>query len=160
MPLSTCKSEYCRSKKREQRARKSSTKKKIGNENLGLCMSIVSEASNDPSLHYHDVSFKQEDADAPKNSFSSGLSVSGSNITVVPCQKDSWFQQTKLNHVLPQLSETSTNSLKGVMGNKKKIKSSDTGSSKTNATTVKSVCPTGHSVHTTCIEQHSNSAHV
>lgn len=83
-------------------------------------MSIVSEASNDPSLHYHDVSFKQEDADAPKNSFSSGLSVSGSNITVVPCQKDSWFQQTKLNHVLPQLSETSTNSLKGVMGNKKK----------------------------------------
>ncbi|XP_016330284.1 uncharacterized protein LOC107679280 isoform X2 [Sinocyclocheilus anshuiensis] len=152
------KREYWRSKKREQRARKSSTKKKIGNENLELCMSVVSEASNDPSLHYHDVSFKQEDADAPKNSFSSGLSVSESNITVVPCQKDSWFQQTKLNHVLPQLPETSTNSLEGVMGNKK-IKSSDTGSSKTNATTVESVCPTVHSVPTTCIELHPNSAH-
>ncbi|XP_016368760.1 uncharacterized protein LOC107708877 [Sinocyclocheilus rhinocerous] len=152
------KREYWRSKKREQRARKSSTKKKIGNENLGLRMSVVSEASNDPSLHNHNVSFKREDADAPKNSFSSGLSVSETNITMVPCQKARWFQRTKLNHVLPQYPETSTNSLKGVMGNKK-IKPSDTGSSKTNASTVEYLCPTVHSVPTTCIELHPNSTH-
>ncbi|KAL1271781.1 hypothetical protein QQF64_030797 [Cirrhinus molitorella] len=148
------KREYWRSKKREQRARKSSTKK-IGNENLGLCMSIVSEVRDDPSLHNHDVSFQQEDANAPKNSFSSGLSVSESNITMVPCQKERWFQRTKLSHALPQFPETSTNSLKGVMGNTK-MKSSDTGSSKTNATTVESLCPTVHSVPTTCIEMHPN----
>ncbi|XP_016305605.1 uncharacterized protein LOC107660722 [Sinocyclocheilus anshuiensis] len=152
------KREYWRSKKREQRARKSSTKKKIGNENLGLRMSVVSEASNDPSLHNHNVSFKREDADAPKNSFSSGLSVSETNITMVPCQKVRWFQRTKLNHALPQYPETSTNSLKGVMGNKK-IKPSDTGSSKTNASTVEYLCPTVHSVPTTCIELHPNSTH-
>ncbi|XP_016144565.1 uncharacterized protein [Sinocyclocheilus grahami] len=152
------KREYWRSKKREQRARKSSTKKKIGNENLGLRMSVVSEASNDPSLHNHNVSFKREDADAPKNSFSSGLSVSETNITMVPCQNARWFQRTKLNHALPQYPETSTDSLKGVMGNKK-IKPSDTGSSKTNASTVEYLCPTVHSVPTTCIELHPNSTH-
>ncbi|XP_058639352.1 uncharacterized protein si:dkey-28a3.2 isoform X3 [Onychostoma macrolepis] len=155
------KREYWRSKKREQRARKSSTKKKIGNENLGLRMSVVSEANNDPPLHNHNVLFKQEVADAPKNSFSSGLSVSESNITMVPslpCQKARWFQRTKLNHALPQYPETSTNSLKGVMGNKK-IKPSDTGSSKTNASTVESLFPTVHSVPTTCIELHPNSTH-
>ncbi|XP_073692482.1 uncharacterized protein [Garra rufa] len=146
------KREYWRSKKREQRARKSSTKKKIGNENLGLC--IVSEVRDDPCLHNHNVSFKQEDADAPKNSFSSGLSVSES-ITMVPCQKERWFQRTKLNHALPQFPQTSTNPLKGVMGNKK-IMSLDTGSSKTNATSVESLCPTVHLVPTACIKKHPN----
>lgn len=152
------KREYWRSKKREQRARKSSTKKKIGNENLGLGLSVVSEVSNDPSLHNHNVSFKQEYADAPKNSFSSGLSVSESNITMVPCQKARWFQRTKLNHALPQYPETSTNYLKGVTGNKK-TKPSDTGSSNTNDSTVESLCPTVHSVPATCIELHPNSTH-
>ncbi len=135
-----------------------STKNKIGNENLGLGLSVVSEASNDPSLHNHNVSFKQEDDDAPKNSFSSGLSVSESNINMVPCQKARWFQRTKLNHALPQYPETSTNSLKDVMGNKK-IKPSDTGSSKTNASTDEFLCPTVHPVPTTCIELHPNSTH-
>ncbi|XP_059382283.1 uncharacterized protein si:dkey-28a3.2 [Carassius carassius] len=150
------KREYWRSKKREQRARKSSTKKKIGNENLR--MSVVSEASSDPSLHNNNVSFKQEEADAPKNSFSLGLSVSESNITMVPCQKARWFQRTKLNYALPQSPETSTNTLKGVMGNKK-INPSDTGSSKINASTVESLCPTVHSVPRTCIELHPNNTH-
>ncbi len=150
------KREYWRSKKREQRARKSFNKKKIGNENLGL--SVVSEASNDCSQHNHNASFKQEYADAPKNSFSSGLSVSESNITMVPSQKARWFQRTKLNHALPQSPETSTNYLKGVMGNKKN-KPSDSGSSNTNDSTVESLCPTVHSVPTTCIELHPNSTH-
>ncbi|XP_051754559.1 uncharacterized protein si:dkey-28a3.2 isoform X3 [Ctenopharyngodon idella] len=159
------KREYWRSKKREQRARKSSAKKKIGNENLGLCMSVVSDepalqipkVDNDPSLHNHDISCKLEDSDAPRNSSSSGLSVSECNVTMVPCQKERWFQKTKLNHVLPKFPETSTNSLKGVMGNKK-IKSSFTGSSNTDAKT-EALCPIGHSVTTTCIEFHSNSTH-
>ncbi|XP_043099625.1 uncharacterized protein si:dkey-28a3.2 isoform X2 [Puntigrus tetrazona] len=149
------KREYWRSKKREQRARKSSTKKKIGNENLRLRMSVVSVASDDPSQHNHNVSLKREDADAPKNSYSSGLSVSESNVTVVPSQKMRWFQRTKPNHALPQYPETSTNSLKGLMGNKK-LKSSDTGSSTTNASMVASLCPTIHSVPTTCFELHPN----
>lgn len=152
------KREYWRSKKREQRARKSSTKNKIGNENLGLRMSVVSEANNVPSLHNHNVSFKRQDADSPKNSFSSGLLVSESNINMVPCQKARWFQRTKLNHVLPQYPETSTNTLKGVMANKK-IKPSDTGSSKTNASTAESLCPTVHSVPTTCIDLNPNNTH-
>ncbi|XP_050969764.1 uncharacterized protein si:dkey-28a3.2 isoform X2 [Labeo rohita] len=147
------KREYWRTKKREQRARKLSTKK-IRNENLGLCMSIVSEVRDDPSLH-NDISFKQKAADAPKNFFSSGLSISENNITTVPWKKERCFQRTKLNHALPQFPETSTNSLKGVMGNKK-IKSSDTGSSKTNATTVESVCPRVLLVPTACIEMHPN----
>ncbi|KAK9972261.1 hypothetical protein ABG768_025583 [Culter alburnus] len=154
------KREYWRSKKREQRARKSSAKKKIGNENLGLCMSVVSDepalqipkVDNEPSLHNHDISCKLEDTDASRNSSSSGLSVSECNVTMVSCQKE-----TKLNHVLPKFPETSTNSLKGVMGNKK-IKSSFTGSSNTDAKT-ESFCPVGHSVTTTCIELHSKSTH-
>ncbi|XP_067257048.1 uncharacterized protein si:dkey-28a3.2 isoform X2 [Chanodichthys erythropterus] len=159
------KREYWRSKKREQRARKSSAKQKIGNENLELCMSVVSDepalqipkVDNDPSLHNHDISCKLEDTDAPRNSSSSGLSVSECNVTMVSCQKERWFQKTKLNHVLPKFPETSTNSLKGVMGNKK-IKSSFTGSSKTDAKT-ESFCLIGHSVTTTCIELHSKSTH-
>ncbi|XP_026122366.1 uncharacterized protein LOC113105504 [Carassius auratus] len=150
------KREYWRSKKREQRARKSSTKKKIGNENLR--MSVVSKASSDPSLHNNNVSFKQEEADALKNCLSLGLSVSESNITMVPCQKARWFQRTKLNYALPQSQEISTNTLKGVMGNNK-INPSDTGSSKSNASTVESLCPTVHSVPTTCVELHPNNTH-
>lgn len=151
------KREYWRSKKREQRARKSSAKKKIRNENLGLCMSFVSnepslqihKVDNDPTLHNHELG----DTDAPRNSSSSGLSESECSATMVPCQKDKWFQKTKLKHVLPKFPETSTNSLKGVMGNK----SSVTGSSNTDAKTVESLCPIGYSGPTTCIELHPNS---
>ncbi|XP_048041620.1 uncharacterized protein si:dkey-28a3.2 isoform X2 [Megalobrama amblycephala] len=140
-------------------------KKKIGNENLGLCMSVVSDepalqipkVDNDPSLHNHEISCKLEDTDAPRNSSSSGLSVSECNVTMVSCQKERWFQKTKLNHVLPKFPETSTNSLKGVIGNKR-LKSSFTGSSNTDAKT-ESFCPIGHSVTTTCIELHSKSTH-
>lgn len=132
------KREYWRSKKREQRARKSSTKKKIGNENLGLCMSIVSDepslqihkVDNDPCLHNHDMLCKLEDTDAVRNSSSSGQSVSECNVTMVTSQKERWFQKTKLKHVLPKFPEMSTNSLKVVMGNKK-LKSTVTGSSNT-----------------------------
>ncbi|KAK7170921.1 hypothetical protein R3I94_000969 [Phoxinus phoxinus] len=156
------KREYWRSKKREQRARKSSAKKKIKNENLGLCMSFVSDKSslqihkvdNDPTLHNHELG----DTDAPRNSSSSGLSESECNATMVPCQKDKWFQKTELRLVLPKLPETSTNSLKGVIGNTK-IMSSVTGSSNTDAKTVESLCPIGYSGPTTCIELHPNSIH-
>ncbi|XP_056115209.1 uncharacterized protein si:dkey-28a3.2 [Rhinichthys klamathensis goyatoka] len=154
------KREYWRSKKREQRARKSSAKKKIRNENLGLCMSSVSDepslqihkVDNDPTLHNHELG----DTDAPRNSSSSGLSESECNATMVPCQKEKWFEKTKLTHVLPKFPETSTNSLKGVMGNTK-IKSSVTASSNTDAKTVESLCPIGYSGSTTCIELHPNS---
>ncbi|XP_077083959.1 uncharacterized protein LOC143736984 [Siphateles boraxobius] len=154
------KREYWRSKKREQRARKSSAKKKIRNENLGLCMSFVSDGlslqihkvDNDSTLHNHELG----DTDAPRNSSSSGLSESECNATMVPCQKDKWFKKTELEHVLPKFPETSTNSLKGVMGNTK-IKSSVTGSSNTDAKTVESLCPIGYSGPTTCIKLHPNS---
>ncbi|XDV18842.1 hypothetical protein PO909_024452 [Leuciscus waleckii] len=150
------KREYWRSKKREQRARKSSAK----NENLGFCMSYVSDepslqihkVDNDPTLHNHELG----DTDAPRISSSSGLSESECNATMVSCQKEKWFQKTKLKHVLPKFPETSTNSLKGVMDNEK-IKSSVTGSSNTDAKTVESLCPIGYSGPTTCIELHPNS---
>ncbi|XP_067293453.1 uncharacterized protein si:dkey-28a3.2 [Pseudorasbora parva] len=132
------KREYWRSKKREQRARKSSTQKKIGNENLGLCMSVVSDepflqihkVNSDPSLHNHDISCKLEETDAVRNSSSSGQSVSECIVTMVPCEKERWLQKTELKHVLPKFPEISTNSLKGVTGHTK-LRSSVTGSSNT-----------------------------
>ncbi|KAG1959394.1 hypothetical protein F2P79_007134 [Pimephales promelas] len=143
------KREYWRSKKREQRARKSSSKKKIRNENLVLCMSSVSDepslqiykVDNDPTLHNHELG-------DPRNSSSSGLSESECYATMVPCQKEKWFQKTKLIHVLPNFPEASTNSQKGVMGN-----------TNTDAKTVESLCPIGYSGSTICMEFHPNSIH-
>lgn len=147
------KREYWRSKKREQRARKSSAKKKIGNENLRLCRSVVRhepfvqipKISGGPPLRNCDISCKLEEADVSKNSFSSGLSVSESNIATVPCQNDQWFQKTKLNHILPQkIQKTSTNFMKG----SKNISRS----SNTDAKIVETSYPTSHLVPTTCLE--------
>ncbi|XP_051509503.1 uncharacterized protein LOC127415046 isoform X2 [Myxocyprinus asiaticus] len=161
------KREYWRTKKREQRARKLSTMKR-GTCKHAVSMSTVSDEHssqipkvvNDYPMCKSDVSCKLEDVDTPKNLSSLCLLVSESNVNTVPCQKERWFQRTKLSNVLPQFPETSTKSLKGVMGNNKKGRSSVTGSSNTDATMVKHgeyICPTGCSVPTACIELHPNS---
>nr|XP_009301277.1 uncharacterized protein si:dkey-28a3.2 [Danio rerio]XP_009301278.1 uncharacterized protein si:dkey-28a3.2 [Danio rerio] len=147
------KREYWRSKKREQRARKSSAKKKIGDENLRLCRSVgrhepfvqIPRVSCGLPLRNCDVSCKLEEADISKNFFNSGLLVSERNVASVTCQNDRWFQKTKLNHVLPQnIQKTSTNSMKG----SKNI----TRSSNTDAKTVELSNPTSHLAPTTCLE--------
>ncbi|XP_056318611.1 uncharacterized protein si:dkey-28a3.2 [Danio aesculapii] len=148
------KREYWRSKKREQRAKKSSAKKKIGNENVRLCRSVgrhehfvqIPKVSGGLPLRNCDFSCKLEEGDVSKNSFSSGLSVSESNVATGPCQNDRWFQKMKLNHVLPQkIQKTSTNSLKV----------SQNITSNTDAKIVETSYPTSHPLPTTCLELYS-----
>nr|XP_055052374.1 uncharacterized protein si:dkey-28a3.2 isoform X1 [Misgurnus anguillicaudatus]XP_055052383.1 uncharacterized protein si:dkey-28a3.2 isoform X1 [Misgurnus anguillicaudatus]XP_055052392.1 uncharacterized protein si:dkey-28a3.2 isoform X1 [Misgurnus anguillicaudatus] len=137
------KREYWRSKKREQRARKSSARKDIRNENPGLCKQTISmstaidedfsetpKVSSDPSLHNCDVLCKLDDVVTAKNSFSSGLFISESN---VGCQTERCFQRNKLDHVLPQIPEASTIFLSS---NKKVVRDPITESSIINGTMV------------------------
>ncbi|XP_051991413.1 uncharacterized protein si:dkey-28a3.2 isoform X2 [Xyrauchen texanus] len=164
------KREYWRTKKREQRARKSLAKKRIRNGNLGTCKhavgmstvcdehsSLIPKVASDRPVNNSEVSCKLEDVDTPINSSSLGLLVSESNVNTLPCQKERWLQKSKLSNVLPQFPETSTKSQKGVTGNNKVVRSSVTGSSNTDATTVKhseSLCQTGCSGLNACVELH------
>ncbi|XP_051521148.1 uncharacterized protein LOC127421828 isoform X2 [Myxocyprinus asiaticus] len=167
------KREYWRTKKREQRARKSLAKKRIRNENLGTCKhavsmstvsyehsSLIPKVASDRPVNNSDVSCKLEDVDTPINSSSLSLLVSESNINTLPYQKERWLQRPKLSNVLPQFQETSTKSQKGVTGNNKVVRSSVTGSSNTDATMVEhseSLCQTGYSGPTAFIELYPNS---
>ncbi|XP_073668078.1 uncharacterized protein [Paramisgurnus dabryanus] len=137
------KREYWRSKKREQRARKSSARKEVRNENPGLFKQTISmstaidedfsetpKVSSDPPLHNCDVSCKFNDVVTAKNSVSSGLFISESN---VGCQTEKCFQRNKLDHVLPHIPEASTVFLSS---NKKLVRDPITKSSIINGTMV------------------------